>query len=346
MEKKHNPSIDILKFLAVLLVVNSHSAALYPESCRALATGGAIGDVLFFFSSGYTLFLGRMDRFDAWYKRRIRRIYPSVIAVALLASCIWDWSRPLYDVFLRGGEWFVSCIMIYYVLLYFVRRYAANHLTVVYCLAGCVILGWYAMFFEPMRSWLPTDSTLLFAVPSMGVWIYKWNYLKWGMYFPFMLMGAHVGMKESQEGSADKEVCLVPIVAKLVLSLAAFYGLQLFCLQNESYSALQILSLLPLLGVCFYFYRLTETQVMLRLFAHPFAGRVMSVIGGLCLEIYLVQAFVRTTELNHLFPLNLLILFIAMVLAAYVCRAIGRFFQQTFSAVDGYRWKEILSLTK
>lgn len=33
-----------------------------------LATGGAIGDVLFFFCSGYTLFLGRMGRFDNWYK--------------------------------------------------------------------------------------------------------------------------------------------------------------------------------------------------------------------------------------------------------------------------------------
>ena len=47
---------------------------------NALATGGAIGDVLFFFCSGFTLFLGKMGRFDNWYKRRINRIYPTVFA--------------------------------------------------------------------------------------------------------------------------------------------------------------------------------------------------------------------------------------------------------------------------
>lgn len=48
-------SIDILKFIAVFLIINSHMDALYPKY-KMLATGGAIGDVLFLFASGYTLF--------------------------------------------------------------------------------------------------------------------------------------------------------------------------------------------------------------------------------------------------------------------------------------------------
>ena len=68
-------SIDILKFIAVFLIINSHMDALYPKY-KMLATGGAIGDVLFLFASGYTLFLSnRKLRFDNWYKRRINRIY-------------------------------------------------------------------------------------------------------------------------------------------------------------------------------------------------------------------------------------------------------------------------------
>ena len=38
-------SIDILKFIAVFLIINSHMDALYPKY-KMLATGGAIGDVL------------------------------------------------------------------------------------------------------------------------------------------------------------------------------------------------------------------------------------------------------------------------------------------------------------
>ena len=48
-------SIDILKFFAVFLIINSHMDICYPKY-SVLATGGAIGDCLFLFASGYTLF--------------------------------------------------------------------------------------------------------------------------------------------------------------------------------------------------------------------------------------------------------------------------------------------------
>ena len=81
--KERNLSIELFKFLAVVLVINSHMELLYGKY-SFLATGGAIGDCMFFFASGFTLFLGRGGRFDNWYKRRIRRIYPSLVGWALL----------------------------------------------------------------------------------------------------------------------------------------------------------------------------------------------------------------------------------------------------------------------
>lgn len=40
-----------------------------------LATGGAIGDCLFLFASGYTLFWKQPTRFDNWYKRLVNRFF-------------------------------------------------------------------------------------------------------------------------------------------------------------------------------------------------------------------------------------------------------------------------------
>lgn len=37
--KQRNPSIDILKFFAALLITNSHMGMLYPESLVRLSTG-------------------------------------------------------------------------------------------------------------------------------------------------------------------------------------------------------------------------------------------------------------------------------------------------------------------
>ena len=87
--KERNLSIELFKFIAVVLVLNSHMELLYGKY-SFMATGGAIGDCLFFFASGFTLFIGRGGRFDNWYKRRIQRIYPSLIGWALLLSCIYS----------------------------------------------------------------------------------------------------------------------------------------------------------------------------------------------------------------------------------------------------------------
>ena len=74
--KERDIAVDIVKFFAVFLIINSHADACYPKF-GILATGGAIGDSLFMFVSGFTLYLGKQIRFDNYYKRRINRIYRS-----------------------------------------------------------------------------------------------------------------------------------------------------------------------------------------------------------------------------------------------------------------------------
>ena len=54
---KRDISIDIIKFAAVILIINSHADIMYPQ-WKILATGGTIGDCLFLFCSGFTLFMG------------------------------------------------------------------------------------------------------------------------------------------------------------------------------------------------------------------------------------------------------------------------------------------------
>ena len=344
--RKRNIAIDILKFFAVLLITNSHFDEEYVY-CKQLATGGAIGDALFFFCSGYTLFLGRFGRFDTWYKRRIRRIYPSVVGLGFVAMLLYHSDMPLGDLLTVGAGWFVECIMIYYVALYIIRRYAIDRLKLVYGVVAIFILLWYALFFEPIRSYIqqyyPVFNWIVFCEPMDKVWIYQWNYFKFGFFFLFMLLGAHLGLKEAQQEKTPHGKFL-PTLGMLLLSVVAFYVLPLCSMKWQFLQTVVILTLIPLAGICFYFYRLCQTDVMMRLYHQRFIGWGMSVIGGLCLEIYLVQPFVRTTALNFLFPLNLLILFVAIVLVAYLCRSLGRWFQQTFCSEEGYDWKKIFDV--
>lgn len=317
--KEHNYSIDILKFLAAILITNSHMGILY-HPYEKFATGGALGDVLFFFCSGFTLFMGKMDRFDNWYKKRITRIYPTIFAWALFSSIFFGKHLDAKEQWLIGGGWFISCIMLYYLLLYLIRKYFIKRLFLVFLVYSLFLLIWY--LFE--------DKTTMF--------MYGATYFKWGHYFLFMLLGAHIG--SSTKGWT---VSLKKDINMLILSLILFYGLQYLAQKNIMFSNLQIVTLIPLCGITIYFYKICNADFLIRLAKSKIFGRIIGVISALTLEIYLVQTSLFTDTLNFLFPLNLVIVFVLIILVAYITKVLSRIFSQTFSE-SPYNWYSIFKI--
>jgi peptidoglycan/LPS O-acetylase OafA/YrhL len=90
--QKYRPDIDGLRAVAILPVVAFHA---FP----AWVPGGFVGVDVFFVISGYLISLIILERlqggtfsFRDFYGRRIRRIFPALVAV-LLASLTWGWFR-------------------------------------------------------------------------------------------------------------------------------------------------------------------------------------------------------------------------------------------------------------
>lgn len=316
-------AIDILKFFAALFITNSHMGILYPESLVKLSTGGAIGDVLFFFCSGFTLFLGRDADFFNWYKRRINRIYPTVLMWAAILAFVFHVRFGMDFTILHGGGWFVSCIMIYYVFLYFIKRYFAQRLRWVFAVVCAVVLGWY----------LTEDSSTIF--------MYGYTFFKWCHYFLFMLAGAVCGLRMKNRGA--KEHSILGNLAMLIVSVLVFYGLQWMGTKYVVVAHLQVLTLIPLMGISLCMYRMCCEKWLLDIYRHKWAHRVMYSISALCLEIYLCQGFVFNSSWNHLFPLNLLMNFAMVVAMAYCVKVASNWFSQTFKDAD-YDWKKMVRL--
>lgn len=315
--KERNISIDILKCFAALVITNSHMELLYGKY-SILATGGAIGDVLFFFCSGYTLFLGRIGgRFDNWYKRRINRIYPTIFAWALMSCMLFNYHYNMIHILLFGGGWFVSCIMLYYVVLYFIQRYLLNYLKWTFI---SVALGCAAWFFM--------------ADTSTNYNMYGYDYFKWFHYFLFMLMGAMMGMSPQKYNYNFGPDCI-----KLIGCIILFY--MLYAFKNiPELNKFQMLTWFPLGGITFYFYKICNSSLLKRAYGHTILGWLIKLIGGLCLEIYLVQYALFTDKMNKVFPLNLFIMFVIIVTSAYILRCVSRVFAQTFKDMD-YDWKAV-----
>lgn len=317
MAKEKNLSIELLKFIALFIIANSHMGILYGKY-SILATGGSIGDVLFFFCSGYTLFLGRIDRFDNWYKRRISRIYPSVFAWALVASIFFNIHRDMKTVWLHGGGWFVTCIMLYYIVLYFIRKYLFDRKWMTFAIVTTIIIIWY--LFEDKSDFFMYGNT----------------YFKWAHFFLFMVAGAYVGANK-----ISLKIRPVYDWIGFIVCFVSYYILMFACTKSSVISQWQILSLIPLMGITIYLYKLCSSPKCTIFLAKN--KNWICAISGLCLESYIVQTVLFTDEMNKIFPLNIVITMIAILIMAYIVRSLGRIFVQIFSK-ENFDWKAIVKL--
>lgn len=313
---KRDIGIDIIKFFAALLITNSHMEALYPQNMTFLATGGAIGDALFFFCSGFTLFLKPMGRFDLWYKKRINRIYPTVFVRAILFALVFNIHNDINHTIIHGGGWFVSCIMIYYVIAYIIDKIMSNHLKLSFVIASVISVCAYFLWDRPENFSMYGDT-----------------YLKWIFFFLFMLLGAIIG-KNHTTVSGKKSLII------LSLSLVTYYAIIIPAQRYVKINDLQLLSLIPLLSITFFTYSLFNCNKAKQLFNNKYINTIIMFIGGLCLEIYLIQTPLLKIDLGIPYPANYILMFIMIIVGAYILRCCARIFSQTFSKED-YDWRKV-----
>ena len=313
---KRDIGIDIIKFFAALLITNSHMEALYPQNMTFLATGGAIGDALFFFCSGFTLFLKPMGRFDSWYKKRINRIYPTVFVRAILFAIVFNIHNDISYTIVHGGGWFVSCIMIYYVIAYIIDRFMSNHLQLSFTIASIIAIAAFFLWDKPEN----------FAM-------YGNTYLKWVFFFLFMLLGAIIG-KNPRTISGKSSLIL------LILSFITYYAIIIPSQRYDKINDLQLISLIPLLGMTYFTYSLFNCNKAKQMFNNKYLNTIIMFIGRLCLEIYLIQNPLLKIDLGLPYPLNYIIMLIMIIVGAYILRCFARVFSQTFSK-DDYDWRKV-----
>lgn len=112
--------IDVLRALAAILITNTHYVPVYPH--RLMASGGLLGDVIFFAVSGYCIY-GIRGSFASWYSRRLSRIYPAVwvTSVIFILCGFYSTGSPgeLFRLFVWPTQYhFVSSILLLYAAYY------------------------------------------------------------------------------------------------------------------------------------------------------------------------------------------------------------------------------------
>lgn len=118
-------ALNGLKVLAILLVFNSHCGKLYPVS--VMATGGALGNALFFILSGYFL---KVDdkKISRWIIKKIMRLYPAMLIVSVGYALIFQYFPENIQAIVARfiwptGYWFIGGLLLFNIIIYFFEKY-------------------------------------------------------------------------------------------------------------------------------------------------------------------------------------------------------------------------------
>lgn len=292
--------ISILRCFALLIIINSHCGAFY-GSFSFLGTGGAVGNALFFFTSGYTLCLGNKNiGFGKWMLKRIIRIYPSVWLFLLLSNLFLE-GKYYYSDFFITPFWFVNAIFVFYILFYAVIKYIPNKIPLVICILSVPYLLTYFL--------LNDYSIFLIDYVSNA------TFLHWYYYFAIMLFGAFCSNHLIKVKRPS--ICFL-------LSMFVYFTIKCIIKHFEILIPMQFIIPFGLFFVCKYALVLSK-KIESFLLVRKNIFRIVGYLSRLSLETYIVQfsiiAFFERIDI----PCALMFVFITVILSADIINRLSGF---------------------
>lgn len=146
-EKKQISIINTLKLFAILIVFNSHCAQLYPVSY--MATGGAVGNSIFFAISGFLLKINDDESFFKYLWKKIIRLYPAVYLTSLINMAYFgDFPGSINEWYSQivwpTRYWFVGAMIVFYIWAWAINKMRFTEHIVLYNII--MVLLYFAVY--------------------------------------------------------------------------------------------------------------------------------------------------------------------------------------------------------
>ncbi|MEB3296467.1 MAG: acyltransferase [Cyanobacteriota bacterium] len=290
--KGHLYSLDLIKALGIVLVINSHLDDVYKSPL--LATGGALGNSLFFLASGVGLGYGWAhhgpQQLGTWYQRRILRIYPSltilniIFLLATFSSFAKQSPQEIFSFLIYPTPYFfIAAIMLFYIPGYFLLRAQSTRVLVATIFAS---LGVYF-------AWYTTLDLRNFTIEGE-------SYFRWVFYFIVFVIGLlYARLKTTQDNPDTASAPLRGLLSTLsqhpVPALACsfgFFAISKFIFRDSTPLVMNFQFLVQFftLMLTWYVFQVSET-VACQLQRHRFAWPLVSLLSAITLELYLLDRY-------------------------------------------------------
>ena len=297
--------INFLRVLAAICITNSHFSNVWPIS--GMASGGMLGDVLFFAISGYCLFRSdyRLSDFGGWYAKRINRIYITVIIITLLTCFSNGFPATVvegFKIFIYPTQYhFVASIMVLYIV-YYIWMLLLKRWKIQIWVSGIafsvLIIVVYILKFD--KSWYHID-------------VVEENFIRL-LFFASMLLGAY--FKETENGNVKNKYTDVRKAGIMcIISIIVYFAVRIVIPRFEFYR-IQLLTWLAILFALYWIFRWAQSLETFLIEMPTKVKHILQSFTGITLQIYLVQYPIIERFATLVFPLNLLIITILIILAA------------------------------
>jgi peptidoglycan/LPS O-acetylase OafA/YrhL len=300
----------LLRFAAIVLIINSHLEGYYPWSY--MATGGSMGVALFFALSSFGLFISERNNprpFTQWYTNRIKRIYPAIWIILVLLTLPYklymnalntDNLLDYFGYFFYPPFWFLQVLMIYYLFIFPILKRYRPDLFYGLIMILCVLYAFVYMNELDLSQWSIEGNM----------------FLKLVFYFMIFLFGVWLAQRQdkiSYSGFFDW--------AMLFLSIFLIYGHKFLMYRNLacSFQFIQHILLFPFI---YYFLKISRSDfIQKHIMGRPVIAQSVRYVSDMTLELYLVHlyAVIFVVRLNLLFPANIIVLLaVTFIMASFV----------------------------
>lgn len=303
--------IYLMKAVASCLVMNSHFDGIWPIS--ALATGGSIGNCLFFVATGFLL-ANIKQPFATWYGKKLMRLYPAIVLITAISIpfrmifgngiTLWGQYGIIAEFLIAANYWFLQALIFLYIPYYFVMRTnARKHLPLI-GIVVCTIYFVCYFAFKDIHVWTIEDATRF----------------KWIFYFGIILIGGRYSQK-IRDGKKVHSIVRSGITA--AISFIMFYG---FKFVLDKFTAIMPLQFVEHILLAIFTYEifafLLSIEPMLRECAIKWWWKPVKFISSITLEIFLVMDYAIEIFEKLSFPVSLVVTVIAVWSSAWILHII------------------------
>ncbi len=291
--------IIVMKALACVLITNSHLDEVYPIA--AIATGGALGNSLFFLASGFIM-VNIREPFKVWITKRFVRIYVPLLIIETITIFIsYDSLEPqiLFNEFvLPTSYWFLPAYIVFCLFYYMIF---SSGLKFKFNLLAPSLIFIYAIIY----------LTLL----DTSVWTVESGYFKWLPYFTIMIAGGYIRNNIAIFNRIKLSTILVIFSTFSIFFVLIKFVMMKYAFLMHFQFTVQLTTFIWAFSIMMILYRM---EAIFTHISNKFIMKLCFYLSSRTLEIYLVQRIVIMNFKDHVFPVNFLIITILIICFAEI----------------------------